>query len=206
MVEKHNLGNPVNSKRVQRSLLTMWPKTSREKSLATQKSNVPKLCKINSSVSKEIPGEPMDIDYVEPNSERTHIRMKPTIDSKGKATKFEIKPRNNQGDFRRKWCPVFNCKYHGGKGLIDRSKHLKTHWKEFDHQSHHFLAIKEALEEDECNWKPCVSCKKLVGYTNDKDICLRCIDSEEKEEVIDGNRAQSHKVTVKMVFRAATKN
>ena len=47
------------------------------------------------------------------------------------------------------------------------------------------MAIKKSLEEDESNWRPCVSCKKLVGYTNDEDICLRCTDSSEKEQVIE---------------------
>ena len=121
----------------------------------------------------------MELDEKEnPNCSSTQS----ITNSKKKIVK--LKPRDNQGDLRRKWCPVEYCKYHGGKGLVDRKRHFKTHVEEFNHKSLYFKVIKRALEEDECNWTPCVGCKRLVGYTNERDICLQCIDLDEKENVI----------------------
>ena len=74
-----------------------------------------------------------------------------------------IKLRDNLGDARRKWCPVATCRYYGGKGLVDRKKHLKVHSKEFCVESKYFKDIVKALEEDGSGWTPCIGCKEVVG-------------------------------------------
>ena len=116
-------------------------------------------------------GEAMDIDKES---------WKSILSGKNQKTKRKpplrniVKPRNNGGDLRRKWCPVKTCKHHGGKGLICRKTHLKTHGDHFQRDSPFFKAIKAVLEEDQTGWTPCVGCKKLVGFTNDRELCLIC--------------------------------
>ena len=70
---------------------------------------------------------------------------------------------------------------------MDRKKHFKVHAEEFNHQSEYFSAIKQASEEDESNWKPCITCKRLVGYTNENEICLQCLSTNVKEDVVVSN-------------------
>lgn len=100
-----------------------------------------------------------------------------------KPTKTKAKPRDNQGDPRRKWCPIPHCRYHRGKGLVKRWTHFKSHHIEFSHDSPWFEEIKKALEEDEAGKFSCVSCKKVVGFTDSQDRCLQCSPREEKTEV-----------------------
>ena len=45
--------------------------------------------------------------------ESPNLQIKPKKADKKKFAK--IKPRDNQGDERRKWCPVETCKHHRGK-------------------------------------------------------------------------------------------
>ena len=72
----------------------------------------------------------------------------------------------------------------GGKGLVCRKNHLKTHGEHFKLDSPFFVAIKQVLEEDQTGWAPCVGCKKLVGYTNEKELCLLCAPPDQKTETI----------------------
>ena len=106
------------------------------------------------------------------------LRRKPPL-------KNIVKPRDNKGDLRRKWCPVKTCKYHGGKGLVSRKKHLKNHGEYFHLDSPFFKAIKTALEEDQIGWTPCVGCKKLVGFTNSEELCLLCASPDQEAKTIE---------------------
>ena len=112
------------------------------------------------------------------NSSRTKTTRKPPL-------KSIVKPRDNKGNLRRKWCTVKTCKYHGGKGLICRKTHLKNHGEHFHLGFPFFKAIKAVLEEDQTGWSPCVGCKNLVGFTNDNELCLICSPVEEKSTTIE---------------------
>ena len=86
--------------------------------------------------------------------------------------------------------PCKDMQYHGGKGLICRKTHLKTHGEHFQRDSLFFNAIKAVLEEDQTGWTPCVVCKKLVGFTNDRELCLMCSPIEEKTKTIQAVASQ----------------
>ena len=106
-------------------------------------------------------------------------KIKVSKPKKSKPKTLTIKPRDNQGDHRRKWCPIPYCKHHGGKGLVNRKVHFKYHAAEFNHNSQHLPKIKKGLEEDEAEKFPCVGCKTLKGYSNSQDLCLICAPAEE---------------------------
>ena len=75
-------------------------------------------------IDEEEKAEPMQVDAPQWKEILAPRVQKVKHSTQKQAT---IKPRNNLGDARRKWCPVKTCKYHGGKGLVNRKTHFKTH-------------------------------------------------------------------------------
>ena len=76
------------------------------------------------------------------------------------------------------------------RDLFAGKNHLKTHVEHFTLDCPFFLAIKSVLEEDQTGWTPCVGCKKLVGYTNETNLCLICSPLDQKLKTIEAEASQ----------------